>query len=64
MDGVAGAFVEHQHLFSLQLIQYQYNTRAPVLQYNANVIPMQYYIFLALDAEKYVIECPLVIYSV
>ena len=25
-----------------QAIQYQYNTRTPVLQYNTNVIPMQY----------------------
>jgi hypothetical protein len=25
-----------------QAIQYQYNTRAPVLQYNTNSIPMQY----------------------
>ena len=25
-----------------QAIQYQYNTRAPVLQYNTNIIPMQY----------------------
>jgi hypothetical protein len=25
-----------------QVIQYQYSTRAPVLQYNTNVIPIQY----------------------
>jgi hypothetical protein len=38
--GVCGARVNNTSFF--QAIQYQYNTRTPVLQYNTNLIPMQY----------------------